>query len=111
MCTKSVNRKWRKNQSARKVHKKFKNDTKGETGSDFANIVINIPNQIDIMKDRIDSESSPEPNEMKQKEVSLDQLSIIDDSSGSSAEDKALSDSCTVKKQETEEDTGVVIVT
>ena len=50
---------------------------------------------------RMSSESSPEQNfEMKQKEVSLDQLSIIDDSSGSSDENNnhGFSDSCTVKK-------------
>lgn len=57
------------------------------------------------------SESSPEPNEMKQKELSLDQLSIIDDSSGSEDENKDFSDSCTVKKQDTSDDTGVVTVT
>jgi hypothetical protein len=61
------------------------------------------------------NESNPESNgfEMKQKEVSLDQLSIIDDSSGSADEGNALSDSGTVIKQETSQDdsTAVVIVT
>lgn len=81
--------------------------------ANFDNIVINIPNQIDFVR-RDASEGSfhesPEPKGMKQKEMSMDQLSVIDDSSGSD-DNKAYSDSCTVKKQETDDDNAVVVVT